>query len=160
VWALIITFIGAAYAAPPIAPLNVTLHWTAAGPVSQPVPVRLVDGTTAYLLWIEPEKDADGRIATLNLVLRSKAPGQNANLLAPAGNWHGYQLFMFGARDFFEGIDRSAYGATRNFVNIQRPLRVKATVSNVIVAPTGPNGILAYGFISLDLVVEIDNTPI
>jgi hypothetical protein len=160
-FASIIASAGEARAIMRITPLTVTLHWSVAAPNPAAVSVKLSDGTTAYLLWLEPVRDADGRLSTLELVLRPKARSSKVieNLLAPPGNRHGYQLFMFGARDFAEGIARSAYGATRDFDNAQTPLRVKATVTKVSVVPTGPQSVLAFGFATLELRVEIDNPP-
>ena len=149
----------AAHAVPPITPVKVTLHWSASAPKPAPVEIRLRGGTTAYHLWLEPEKDADGRIYDLDLVLRPNAHGGKViqNLLEPPGNWHGYQIFMFGAWDFAKGADKSIYGATRDFGNALTPLRVKATVINVSVVRTPAKSVSDYEMASLDLRVEIDN---
>jgi len=94
-------------------------------------PSHLRDGRVAYTLMLEPQPDSDSYVSSVWLYLLPHAhghavkPSLRANLLAPPGNWHGYQQFMFAASDFVHGADKSLFGATRDFADAVTPLRVK-----------------------------------
>jgi hypothetical protein len=78
------------------------------------VPIKTIDGRTAYILSLEPEFDIRQRPLTLDIVLRR--PGDKAgspNLLEPNRQWHGLQPWMFNANDLALGPQKSGYGKTR-----------------------------------------------
>jgi hypothetical protein len=105
------------------------------------------NGTT-YWATLKPEKDVDGNIVLIDLVLTRT--GRARNLLEPKGNWHGIQPFDFGARDFRHGATRSIYGTDRIFPIGRERLRVH--VRSVEVGHSGRGPTLRR--LGLDLVLR------
>jgi hypothetical protein len=154
------TFTGSAWAR--IIPFHGTLFYSASAN-NAPVPVlgvKAADGNAAYELTFELERDRNGDVEFVDLILRRSGTGANGhNLLEPIGNWHGYQDFMFGAWDYKNGITASLDGPTRHIHIKKQKLDVTCTVSKAdvhpAVKPYGPN---EYAFDDLTLEVDIQNS--
>jgi hypothetical protein len=120
------------------------------------VPIKSTDGSTAYVLTLEPGFDVGHHVVTLELVLRH--PGDKAdapNLLDPTGKRHGLQSYDFAADDLAHGVQKSAFGGGR-MVSLKKlglVVRIdvlKATVSSVSAG--------SYQLDALELRVEVDNS--
>lgn len=107
--------LGATQVRPRIVPLQTTAtfsseyrgqHWSA--------PIKSVDGTTMYVLSLEPDFDIGRHVVTVEIVLRR--PGDKddqVNLLDPTGMRHGLQPYDFAAIDLAHGAENSAFGEKR-----------------------------------------------
>ncbi len=71
-------------------------------------------------------------------------------MLAPAGNWHGYQKYMFAASDFVRGAEKSVYGRTRTIPVDSLHLTVRLDITQAKVSTISENQ-----FEELDVAVEI-----
>ena len=146
---------------PRIVPLEMRVVFSTAklaqGPWS--VPIKSADGHTVYILSVEPEflNPESAGMAELDLVLRRSHDKPDAeNLLAPEGNWHGVQSFMFPSWDFKDGIKGSVYGEKRTISAERAGLTVEVTVLEAKVRRLSDGD---YLFDELDLRIDVYNEP-
>ena len=65
-----------------------------------------------YVASLGPQRDVDGRIWAVELMLSRAGQARN-DLLFPKGHWHGVQPFDFAAWDLAGGLDYSVHGRVR-----------------------------------------------
>jgi hypothetical protein len=145
---------------PRIVPLQTEVDITAAQFAKNrwSVPIKSAEGRTVYVLSLEPDvlyEQGNHPLEELDLVLRLPRSTDVRNLLAPTGDWHGTQSYMFSAEDFKEGVDRTAFGKTRVISVNGLRLVVRITVLKATVSQSGSECQLD----SLDLKIEVDNSP-
>jgi hypothetical protein len=145
---------------PRIIPLQTEVDITASQFAKNPwsIPIKSTEGRTVYVLSLEPDVSYDRGnhpLQELDLVLRPPRSRDVRNLLAPIGDWHGIQSFMFSAWDFKEGVDKSVYGKTRVISVNGLRLVVRITVLKVATSQSGSQ----FQLDSLDLKIEVDNSP-
>lgn len=152
-----LSLISNAAAKPRIIPLRTSVAFSAQVAESRwSVPIKSTDGSTLYVLSLEPDFDAGHHIVTLELVLRR--PGDKthaANLFDPTGRRHGLQAYDFAAGDLADGVEKSAFGEKRTVSLKSLGLVVRIGVSKATVGPISPG---AYQVDALDLQVEVDNS--
>jgi hypothetical protein len=119
------------------------------------VPVKASDGSTVYVLALEPDFDVEHHAVTLELVLRHSGDKTDApNLLDPTGRRHGLQAYDFAANDLARGVQKSAFGEKRTVSLKSLGLVVRIVVSKASVSPISAGN---YQLDALDLQVEVDN---
>jgi hypothetical protein len=101
-----------------------------------------------YRTTLRPEKNVEGDIILVDLILTFR--GEGRNLLEPKGNWHGIQPFDFGARDLEHGVAASIFGGDRVFPLGRDRLHVRVNSVKVIRGKTDPS----LKQLSLDLLLE------
>jgi hypothetical protein len=69
---------------------------------------------TPLELTFREEKDRDGHVIALYMLMRERGGDSERNLLETVGNLHGYQPFDFAASDFAGGVRAATYEAIRN----------------------------------------------
>ena len=146
-------------AKPRIVPLQTSVRFsTQAAENRWSVPIKSTDGSTAYVLSLEPDFDVGHHIVTLELVLRPAADkSDTSNLLDPTGSRHGLQAYDFAADDLAQGVQKSAFGEKRKVSLNSLGLVLRITVSKAAVSPT-PAG--NYQLNALDLQIDLNNlTP-
>jgi hypothetical protein len=81
---------------------------------ARPGHARLTDHRTgkSYVMSLEPDPDADGRVSVVDLVLMPSAD-RGGNLVEPPGNYRGLQPYDFAALDLRQGAARSVFGPVR-----------------------------------------------
>lgn len=120
------------------------------------LPVKSTDGSTVYVLSLDPEFSAGHHLTALTLGLRHFGDKLDApNLLDPTGVWHGIQPCDFVANDFANGIQKSVFGEKRILPLKNLGLVVKIIVSNAIVSLISNDN---YQLDGLDLQLEVDNS--
>ena len=140
----------------PINNLHVNAHFSAAS-LKEPWSASMTraDGSTAFVLSFSPELDTAKNVVGVDLVLhRPDACPDDDNLLAPTGNWHGLQAYMFPAEDFLKGPSETVMGPKRAIVVKRLGLVVEIRVINAAVKQVMPDH---HSLDSLDL--QIDVTP-
>jgi hypothetical protein len=69
------------------------------------------------MLWLSPEYESGGRLAGVDLVLDQVGHRDwSENLLAPSGDWRGFQRFMLSATDLADGPNKLGFGPHLKFV--------------------------------------------
>jgi len=120
------------------------------------LPVKSTDGSTVYVLSLDPEFLVGHHLAALTLGLRYFGDKLDApNLLDPAGVWHGIQPCDFVANDFAKGIQKSVFGEKRILPRKNLGLVVRIVVSKATVSQTSNYN---YQLDALDLQLEVDNS--
>lgn len=155
---LLALLLGLAWAAPaPAADRIVPLHervFLAGHPrwSSWSVPIQAADGSTQYVLSLEPQASARHRVTAVTLALRFPGEGKEAaNLLAPPGGARGLQPYSFSANDLAQGVEQSTLGKSRRIFASRVNLVLRATLLEAGVKP------LSKGQFELDkLSVQID----
>jgi hypothetical protein len=148
---------------PRIIPLRANVAFSAAQSAQNhwSVPIKSVDGRTAYVLSLEPDDvfhTDDHHVEGLELVLRRPHDQPDAqNLLAAIRNWHGVQDFMFPAWDFKQGVKKSLYGKKRTISVEKLGLVVQVVVSKAEVSLTTAIPGVDYQLDALDLQIEVNN---
>ena len=142
---------------PQIVPLRTSLTFSAQSAENRlSIPIKSTDGKTVYILSLEPDFDVGHHIVVLELVLRRPHDKTaSPNRLDPTGMWHGYQPYIFGGRDFTQGVKKSLYGEKRTVSLNNLGLMVRITVSKATVSPVSGDD---YQFDALELQIEVDNS--
>src|SRR5580704_16928735 len=145
-----------AAAKPRIVPLQTSVKFsTQASENRWSVPIKSTDGSTAYVLSLEPDFDVGHHVVTLELVLRRPGNKTDApNLLDPTGRRHGLQSYDFAADDLAQGVQKSAFGEKRTVSLKSLGLVVRIDVSKATVSPISAGN---YQLDVLDLQIEADN---
>jgi len=145
-----------AAAKPRIVPLQTSATFSAQSPENRwSVPIKWTDGSTAYVLSLEPDFDLGHHIVTLELVLRRPGGKTDApNLLDPTGRRHGLQAYDFAADDLARGVQNSAFGEKRTVSLKTLGLVVRIAVSKATASPISAGN---YQLDALDLQIEADN---
>jgi hypothetical protein len=150
--------VGSASAAPKprIVPVRVTATYSSQSRENQwSLPVKSTDGSTVYVLSLEPDFDVGHHVITLELVLRGPSGKAEApNLLDPTGKRHGLQAYDFSANDLAHGVQESAFGKKRMISLYNLGLVLTVSVSKVAVRPVSDTD---YQLDALDLQIEVDN---
>jgi hypothetical protein len=145
-----------ATARPRIVPLRATATFSSQAPERRwSVPIKSTDGSTAYVLSLEPDFDVGHHIVTLELVLRR--PGDKtdaANILDPTGKRHGLQAYGFAADDLAQGVHKSAFGGERTVPLNNLGLVARINISKAMVSPISSGN---YQLDELELQIEVDN---
>jgi hypothetical protein len=143
-------------AKPRIVPLQTSVRFsTQASENHWSVPIKSTDGSTAYVLSLDPDFDVGHHIVALELVLRHSADKSDApNLLDPTGNRHGLQAYDFAADDLAQGVRKSAFGEKRTVPLKSLGLVVRIAVSKAAVSPISAGN---HQLDALDLQIEVDN---
>jgi hypothetical protein len=146
-----------AAAKPPIVPLRTSATFSSQSLENRwSVPIKSTDGSTAYVLSLEPDFDVGHHLVTLELVLRHPGDKTDApNLLDPTGRRHGLQSYDFAAGDFAQGIQKSAFGTKRTVSLKKSGLQLRIAVSKATVSPISAGN---YQLDALDLQIEVDNS--
>ena len=119
-------------------------------------PIKTTDGSTVYVLLLDPDFSVGHHLAALTLVLHRFADKPDAqNLLDPPGIWHGIQPCDFVANDFAKGIQKSVFGEKRILPRKNLGLMVRIVVSKAIVSLISNDN---YQLDGLDLQLEVDNS--
>ena len=145
---------------PRISPLQTIATFTSKASKDRwSVSVKSTDGTTAYVLSLEPDFDVGHHPVTLELVLHR--PGDRAdgsNLLDPTGIRHGLQAYDFAADDLARGPQKSAFGENRTIPLNSLGLVVKINVSKAVVSQISPG---SYQLDGLGIRIKIEAaTPV
>jgi hypothetical protein len=145
-----------AVAKPRIIPLQTNAAFSSRSPESHwSVPIKSTDGSTVYVLSLEPDFDVEHHAVTLELVLRRSGDKTDApNLLDPTGRRHGLQAYDFAAKDLSQGAQKSAFGEKRALSLKGLGLVVRIAVSNAAVSPISAGN---YQLDVLDLQIDVDN---
>jgi hypothetical protein len=145
-----------AYAGIQIAPFVANVHFSARAAASRwSAPIKSPDGTTAYVLALEPDFDVGHHVVDLTLVLRaSGAKSDASNLLDPSGARHELQAYDFAAADLAKGAKASAYGEKRTIPLPSLGLVVSVVIDKAVVTPVSSTD---YQMDELDLKVTVDN---
>jgi hypothetical protein len=145
-----------ATAKPRIVPLRTSATFSAQSPENRwSVPIKSPDGSTAYVLSLEPDFDVGHHVVTLELVLRRPGDKTDApNLLDPTERRHGLQAYDFAADDLAHGAQKSAFGEKRTVSLKNLGLVLRIAVSKALVSPISAGN---YQFGSLELQIELDN---
>jgi len=119
-------------------------------------PIKTTDGSTVYVLSLDPDYSVGNHLAMVTLVLHRfpDKPGAQ-NLLEPPGIWHGIQPCDFVANDLAHGIQKSVFGEKRIIPRKDLGLVVMISASNATVSPTS-NG--DYQLDTITLQIEVDNS--
>jgi hypothetical protein len=152
---LVLSLLLSAAAMPQITPLRTTATFSALSPQNRwSVSIKSADGTTAYVLSLEPDFDVERHVVTLELVLRHPGDKPDAgNLLDPTGRRHGLQPYEFAADDLAQGVQKSAFGEKRTVRLKSLGLVVRMTLSKAMVSPISAGN---YQLDSLDVQIEVD----
>jgi hypothetical protein len=154
---LILCLLPSSAAKPQIIPLRTTATFSARSPQNRwYVSIKSANGSTAYVLSLEPDFDVGHHVVTLELVLRR--PGENNdahNLLDPTGRRHGLQPYDFAADDLAMGVQKSALGKKRIVSLKNLALVVRMAVSKATVSPTSAGN---YQLDALNVEIEVDNS--
>jgi hypothetical protein len=145
-----------AVAKPRIIPLQTSVAFSSHSPESRwSVPIKSTDGSTVYVLSLEPGFDSGHHTVTLELVLRHSGDKTDApNLLDPTGRRHGLQAYDFAANDLAQGVQKSAFGDKRTVSLKSLGLVLRIAVSKAVVSPISAGN---YQLDALDLQIEVDN---
>jgi hypothetical protein len=145
-----------AAAKPRIVPLQTSVKFsTQASENRWSVPIKSTDGSTAYVLSLEPDFDVGHHIVTLELVLRHSADKSDGpNLLDPTRSRHGLQAYDFAADDLVQGVQKSAFGEKRTVTLKSLGLVLRITVSKAAVSTISVGN---HQLDALDLQIEVDN---
>lgn len=139
-----------------IVPVRATATFSSQSPENQwSVPIKSTNGSTSYVLLLEPDLDAGHHIVTLELVLRR--PGDNtdaSNLLDPTGRRHGLQAYDFAADDLAQGVQKSAFGEKRTVPIKDLGLVVRITISKAVVSLISAGN---YKLDELEFQIEVNN---
>jgi hypothetical protein len=139
-----------------IIPLHTSVAFSSHSPERRwSVPIKSTDGSTAYVLSLEPDFDVGHHIVTLELVLRR--PGDKtdaANLLDPTGKRHGLQAYDFAADDLAQGVHKSAFGEKRTVPLKNLGLVARINISKAMVSPISAG---SYQLDELQLQIEVDD---
>jgi hypothetical protein len=158
----------AAGGSPPIVPLHALVHFsrTSSAPVWSSY-IYSATGKKAYILWLEPEYTTHKDLAGVDLVLNEgDRRDPRSNLLAPSRNWHGIQLFEFGAGDLIQGPDKAFYGVSRTLPARDRGFGVQVKVLRANVSEIPKDRIPArvrelqsdwYQLDGLELTISVEN---
>jgi hypothetical protein len=141
---------------PKIAPLQTRMTFSAHSEGRRSVPIRSSDGSTSYILSLEPDFDVGHHVVTLELVLRhfgDKVDGPN--LFDPTGPRHGLQAYDFAADDLAQGGPKSVFGRKRVLRLDDLGLVVRIIISGAVVHPVSAGN---YQIDSVDLEIEVDNS--
>jgi len=146
-----------AAAKPRIVPLQTSATFSTQVPENRwSVPIKSIDGSTAYTLSLEPDFDVGHHVVTLELLLRRPSDKTDApNLLDPTGTRHGLQAYDFAASDLAQGVQKSAFGEKRTVRLKDLGLILQITVSNAVVSPIS-NG--SYQIDGLELRIKVENS--
>ena len=118
------------------------------------VPIKLTNGSTAYVLSLEPDFDVEHHIVLVVLMLQR--PGhESLNLLDPTGTVHGLQAYDFSADDLAQGVQKSAYGEKRMVSLKNLGLVVRMAISKATVSPVSRD---KNQIDALELQIEVDNS--
>jgi hypothetical protein len=152
-----IALLPVAVAKPRIVPLRTSATFSAQSPENRwSVPIKFADGSTAYVLSLEPDFDVGHHVVTLELVLRRPGDKTDApNLLDPTGRRHGLQSYDFAADDLAQGVQKSAFGEKRAVPLKSLGLVVQITVSKAVVSPVSAS---RHQMDALELQIEADNS--
>jgi hypothetical protein len=119
------------------------------------IPIKSIDGSTAYVLSLEPQYDVGHHIVTLELILHYPDDKTNApNLLEPEGKWHGLQSYIFGAYDLAKGVKKSAFGKKRIIYLKRLGLKITTVISKDVVSQFSSGN---YQLDTLELNIEVNN---
>ena len=113
------------------------------------------DGRRAYVMWFSAEYDVAGNLVGIDLVLnRSGRRDPDFNLLAPSGNWHGLQPYMFPASDLVHGPEGTGFGASRTISvgRVRLVVKIAILASKVSKASAG-----SYQVDQLRLSIDVEN---
>jgi len=145
-----------AVANPQIIPLQTSVAFSSHSPESRwSVPIKSTDGSTVYVLSLDPDFDSGHRTVTLELVLRHADDKTDApNLLDPTGRRHGLQAYDFAANDLAQGVEKSAFREKRTVSLKKLGLVVRIAVSKAAVSRISAGN---YQLDALDLQIEVDN---
>ena len=146
-----------AAAKPRIIPMRTSISFSSYSSENRwSLPVKSTDGSTAYVLSLDPEFLAGHHLAALTLGLRHFGDKLDApNLLDPTRVWHGIQPCDFVANDFAEGIQKSVFGEKRTLPRKNLGLVVRIVVSKATVSLISKGN---YQLDGLDLQLEVDNS--
>jgi len=140
-----------------IVPLQTNATFSAQSPESRwSVPIKSTDGSTAYVLSLEPGFDIGHHIITLEPVLQRPGDTTDApNLLEPTGRWHGLQAYDFAADDLAGGVQKSALGQKRTVSLKNMGLVIRIAILKAIIRPISAG---SYQLDALDLQIAVDNS--
>ena len=152
-----IALLPVAAAQPRIVPMQTSVRFSTQAPENRwSVPIKSIDGSTAYTLSFEPDFDVGHHVVTLELLLRRPSDKTDTpNLLDPTGARHGLQAYDFAASDLAQGAKKSAFGEKRTLRLKNLGLILQITVSNVLVSPVS-NG--SYQIDGLELQIKVENS--
>jgi hypothetical protein len=143
-------------ARPEITPLRTSATFSAQSPQNRwSVPIKSPDGSTAYVLSLDPDFDVGHHVVTVELVLRPGAKPHAPNLFDPTRRRHGLQVYDFAADDLASGAQKSAFGAKRTLSVKSLGLVVRIHVSKVRVSTASAGN---YQLDALELQIEVDNS--
>jgi hypothetical protein len=142
---------------PRVVPVRTSATFSSQSPESRwSIPIKSTDGSTVYVLSLEPDFDARHHVVTLELVLRRSADKTDApNLLDPTGKRHGLQAYDFAANDLADGVQKSAFGERRKMSLKNLGLAIEVVISKAIVSPAQAGN---HQLDALDLQIEVDNS--
>jgi hypothetical protein len=119
-------------------------------------PIKTTDGSTVYVLSLDPDFYVGNHLAVVTLVLHRFANNPGAqNLLDPPGIWHGIQPCDFVANDLAQGIQKSVFGEKRIIPRKDLGLVVRIAASSATVSPASAGN---YQLDALNLQIEVDNS--
>jgi hypothetical protein len=144
-------------AQPRIVPVGTSATFSSRSPENRwSVPIKSTDGSTVYVLSLEPDFDVGHHVVTLELVLRRSADKTDApNLLDPTGNRHGLQAYDFAANDLADGVQNSAFGEKRKMSLKNLRLVIQVVVSKALVSPVQAGN---HQLDALALQIEVGNS--
>jgi hypothetical protein len=117
------------------------------------VPVTRTDGSTAFVLSLEPDIDISHNVTVLELTLRRPdARADDSNLFDPTGTRHGLQSYDFAAADFSRGIGASAFGPNRVVALKSIGVVVEIKVLSAVVTQVSQDN---YRMEALDLQIDV-----
>jgi hypothetical protein len=132
-----LSLVSSAATKPTIVPLRTSVTFSSQSPENRwSVPIKSPDGSTVYVLSLEPDFDVGRHVVTLELVLRHPGDKTDApNLLDPTGRRHGLQAYEFAADDLARGMQKSACGEKRTVSLKKSGMVVRIAVSKATVSP-------------------------
>jgi hypothetical protein len=143
-------------AIPGFVSVQTTVHFDAENSDRQwSIPIKATGGHTEYILSLQPQYWAGGRIEGVDLVLkRSDSAEGTPNLLEPTGEWHGLQAYKFPAAVLAQGIEKANFGPKRSIYVRQFGLviQIEVVAANVSKFSAGN-----YKLDALDLRVNVHN---
>jgi hypothetical protein len=154
---LVLSLVSNAAGKPRIVPVQASAAFSAQSPEKRwSISIKSTDGSTAYVLSLEPYSDVGHHVVTLELALRRPGDKTGAsNLLDPTGSRHGLQAYDFAADDLAQGVQKSAFGEKRTVSLKGLGLVLRIAVSKAAVSPISAGN---YQLDALNLQIEVDNS--
>ena len=147
-----------AAAKPRIIPLRTSINVSSRSTdIRRSLSIKSTNGTTAYILSLEPDFDIGHHLLTLELVLRRPRDSADApNLLDSTGRRHGLQAYDFAANDLSQGVRKSAFGQTRTVTLTGLGLVVRIDLIKASVSPISAG---KYQIDELEMKIEVSSNP-